>query len=172
MTDKTNESLADDRVMLFREGNMIQCGPHFLDYVIVWADDVAEHLGAGWFREPAEAAQARIDADLKAENDRQEAALRAQILANQQALENSPDYQPAEGEKVTPPEVPPAPENDSQDDNSDTPAATDTGDQTASASDNKEGVEDAEATPEADNTATNDSNAAARPARRTRSTTK
>ena len=43
--------------MLYKQGEMITCGPHSLDYIIVDEGEVSEHLKLGWVKHPNETAE-------------------------------------------------------------------------------------------------------------------
>ena len=42
------------KTMLYKQGEMITCGPHSLDYIIVADEEVEEKLSLGWVKTPAE----------------------------------------------------------------------------------------------------------------------
>lgn len=74
-----------EQVMLYKVGNTITCGDYHVDYIVVDADKVDQKLADGWFRHPAEA----HEANQKEEEARKEAALQAQIEANQKAIDDA-----------------------------------------------------------------------------------
>lgn len=75
------------QTMLYREGTAITCGPYSLDYIVVDDEDVKKTLADGWYKTPEEAA----DAAQKDRDAEQEAALQAQIAANEAALKQAND---------------------------------------------------------------------------------
>ncbi|ELN4631652.1 TPA: hypothetical protein RK103_003956 [Escherichia coli] len=55
------------QIMLYKQGSMITCGPHSLDYIIVDDEEVKSHLKKGWVKTPEETATKQKVA--KAEED-------------------------------------------------------------------------------------------------------
>lgn len=42
------------KTMLYKQGSMITCGQHSLDYIIVDDNEVSDHLKIGWVKSPDE----------------------------------------------------------------------------------------------------------------------
>lgn len=42
------------KTMLYKQGSMITCGQHSLDYIIVADEEIEEKLSLGWVKTPAE----------------------------------------------------------------------------------------------------------------------
>lgn len=82
----------EPQTMLYRRGTMIICGPYALDYIVVNDSDIEGELAKGWFKTPAGAedgALAEEEAERQAAEEQKQAALQAEIDANNAALDQS-----------------------------------------------------------------------------------